>query len=317
MEKKNKSVVIKIIVAVCIVAVVAAGTILTIFFVNKFNKNQNGETENTTTDIESVVDYEKPDYSEYIEMNPETVGWISIPGTKIDYPVVQTLDNSYYMSHDFNRNSDYHGAIFMDSRNNSTDLDSNTIIYGHNSYTDGKVFTPLAQYENIDFYKEHPVIEFNTLERCYKWKNYAVIITNRQPLEDNNYVFNYVYPHIEGSNFKGYIEELNKRTLYFTGVDIKNGDKILTLQTCIRSLDITGNSKYPHDYPKSNPTTYRAEGGIIVIARAVRPGEDPTVDTSTAKINPNPKYPQIYYDKHGLVNPYKNDKKWYPTKVVK
>ena len=105
---------------------------------------------------------------------------------------------------------------------------------------------------------------------------------------------------MEGANFKGYIEELNKRTLYFTGVDVKNGDRLLTLQTCIRTLDIPG---------------YRAEGGIIIIARAVRPGEDPTVDTSVATKNPNPKYPQIYYDKHGLTNQYKNDKKWYPVEV--
>ena len=301
MEKKSNSVVKKVIVAICIVVFIAVGAFLTVFFIDKYdNQAANGDAETSTTDVASTEVYEKPDYSEYIDINPETVGWIKVPGTNIDYPVVQTVNNSYYMSHDFERKSDYHGAIFMDSRNNPTDLDSNTIIYGHNSYTDGKVFTPLAQYESIDFYKEHPVIEFNTLERCYKWKIYAVIITNRQPREDNGYVFNYVYPHMEAANFKGYIEELNKRTLYFTGVDVKNGDRLLTLQTCIRSLDIPG---------------YRAEGGIIVIARAVRPGEDPTVDTSVATKNPNPKYPQIYYDKHGLTNPYKNDQKWYPVEV--
>ena len=137
------------------------------------------------------------------------------------------------MDHNFEQKSEYRGAIFMDYRNDAIDLDANTIIYGHNSY-DGKVFSDLAQYDDIEFYKEHPVIEFNTLERCYKWKIYAVIITNQVPTEDNGYVFNFIYPHMEGPNFNGYIQELNKRTLYFTGVDIKEGDRILTLSTCYK-----------------------------------------------------------------------------------
>lgn len=297
MENKSNSVAKKVIIVLCIIALVALCTFLTVFIISKYNSQD--PNEGLTESVPSTEVYEVPDYSEYVAQNPETIGWITIPGTNMDYPVVQTENNSYYMNHNFNRNSDYHGAIFMDCRNNPTDLDPNTIIYGHNSYTDGKVFTNLAKYENIEFYKEHPIVEFNTLERCYKWKIYAVIITNRQPKEDNGYVFNYVYPH-EISNFKEYIGELNKRTLYFTGVDVKKGDKLLTLQTCIRTLDIPG---------------YRAEGGIIVIARAVRPGEDPTVDTSVAKVNPNPKYPQIYYDKHGLNNPYANDQRWYPAEV--
>ena len=59
----------------------------------------------------------------------------------------------------------------------------------------------------------------------------------------------------------------------------------------------------------------KAQGGIVIIARAVRPGEDPTVDTSKAYINENPKYPQIYYDKHGIANPFKNDVQWKPKAV--
>lgn len=304
MEKKNNANVKKIIIAVCVAVVLIAAVFLAKFFIDKNNENSTniGEDGTPTIDITETTEPEpKPDYSEYVAKNPETVGWITIPGTKINAPVLQTVDNDYYMNHNFEQQSEYRGAIFMDYRNDALDLDANTIIYGHNSY-DGKVFSDLAQYDDIEFYKEHPVIEFNTLEKYYKWKIYAVIITNQVPTEDNGYVFNFIYPHMEGPNFKGYVQELNKRTLYYTGVDIKDGDRILTLSSCCRNLDLPN---------------YRAKTSIVVIARAVRPGEDPTVDTSKAYINENPKYPQLYYKKHGIENPFKNDEKWYPVEVKK
>ena len=64
------------------------------------------------------------------------------------------------------------------------------------------------------------MFEFNTLTKCYKWKIYAAFITNADPDEDNGYVFNYIYPYMDGENFNGFIEEVNKRRLYVTDVDI-------------------------------------------------------------------------------------------------
>lgn len=299
MEKKNNAVIKKVIIIVCTVILLVGAVFLAKFFIDKNNDNGDVTQNSTTEPIETTEPEPRPDYSEYVAQNPETVGWITIPGTNINAPVLQTVDNDYYMNHNFEQESEYRGAIFMDYRNNSTELDANTIIYGHNSY-DGKVFSDLAQYDDIEFYKEHPMIEFNTLDKYYQWKIYAVFITNQIASEDNGYVFNFIYPHMEGPNFKGYVEELNKRTLYYTGVDIKDGDRILTLSSCCRNLDLSN---------------YRAKTSIVVVARAVRPGEDPTVDVSQAYVNENPKYPQLYYKKHGLENPFKNDEKWYPVEV--
>ncbi len=300
MEKKNNAVIKKVIIAVVAVILVVGAVFLTKFFIDK-NNSGNGDIDNSSNSeiTETTEPEEKPDYSEYVAINPETVGFITIPGTNVNFPVVQGPDDKRYLTMNFEKESDYRGAIYMSCNNNPTDLDTNTVIYGHNSYDD-KVFSDVAKYEDIEFYKEHPVIEFNTLEKYYKWKIYAVIITNQQKEDDNGYIFNFIYPHMEGPNFSGYIEELNKRTLYYTGVDIKEGDKILTLSTCCRALDLSG---------------YRAPISLVVVARAVRPGEDPTVDTSKAYINENPKYPQLYYKKHGIENPFKNDVRWYPVEV--
>ena len=74
-------------------------------------------------------------------------------------------------------------------------------------------------------------------------------------------------------------------------------DKILTLSTCTRDMDITRKQE---------------DARCVVMARLVRAGESETVDTSKATVNPEPKYPQLWYDKFGLENPYRNDEKWYP-----
>ena len=261
----------------------------------------NPTEENTDVD-EDVV----PDYSPIVQQNDDLVGWIKVPNTEINHPVVQYMNNDYYLNHNFEKKYDFRGAIFMDYRNDAVNLDSNTIIYGHNAY-DTTMFSELVKYEDIEFYKKSPVIEFNTLESNYKWKIYGVFITNATASEDNNYIFNYIYPYMDGENFEGFINEVNMRRLYTTDVSINDDDKMLVLSTCVRTLDLTN---------KYGKTTYRANARLVILARMVRDGESAEVNVDNAKVNENPKYPQLWYDKHGLVNPYKNDEKWYPQEVV-
>ena len=130
-----------------------------------------------------------------------------------------------------------------------------------------------------------------------------MFITNAKESEDNGYVFDYNTLDIDTNNFEGFIEEVNKRRLYVTDVDINENDKIMILSTCVRALDL---------YDRLGRTTYRADARIAILARAVRDGESETVNTEKAYVNENPKYPQLWYDKHGLDNPYKNDKGWSP-----
>ena len=112
----------------------------------------------------------------------------------------------------------------------------------------------------------------------YKRQIFAVFITTASADEDNGYVFNYVYPDMGGINFDGYMAEMNKRTLYYTGVDVNENDKILTLSTCTREVDTR---------------SCRADCRIVILARMVRDGESEQVNTSAAYENENPKYPQI------------------------
>lgn len=244
-------------------------------------------------------------FDELKEKNPDFIGWIYVPNTNVSLPVVKYSDNSFYLKHDFYKKYDYRGTVFMDCRNSIETYDASTILYGHNCY-DGTMFSDLEKFKDIEFYKTTPVIEFHTKNGKDKWKVYAVFITNAKKTEDNGYIFNYIYPNMRGANFKGFINEVNKRRLYQTDVDIVDGDNILILSTCVRDLDIYKNGK----------CTYRADARLVVLSRKVRAGESEDVNTENVKANPSPKYPQLWYDKKGTKNPYASDEKWYPQEVI-
>ena len=99
-------------------------------------------------------------------------------------------------------------------------------------------------------------------------------------------------------SFAEFIVEVDKRSLYHTDVEVLPTDKILTLSTCTRDMDLS---------PRK-----QQDARCVVMARLVRDGEDASVDVSAVQINENPKYPQLWYDKHKTANPFRNEEKWYP-----
>ncbi|MGN0520203.1 MAG: class B sortase [Candidatus Fimenecus sp.] len=239
----------------------------------------------------------QPKYRAAYNANYDFVGWITVPNTAIDLPVYQGEDNDFYLRRDANKEYLRRGSIFMDYRNSVSEFNRNTILYGHN-YLDSTMFSDLEKYKDIAFYQTAPVIEFNTIYKDYQWKVFAVFLTTASPELDNGYVFNYIYPFMTEENFVDFIDEVQTRSLYRTGVDILPSDKILTLSTCTRDLDLSENKQ--------------EDARLVVMARLVRDGESAEENTAYAVENENPKYPQLYYDKYNLKNPYKNDAKWYP-----
>ena len=291
MSKKRKAITAVIVIVVLVAAAAAA-----YYIYNAVNSETSLTTNTTAAPAEGETTSVPAEYQEYYNRNNDFVGWIKIDGTEIDYPVVQADDNDYYLNHNFDKKKESRGTIFMDYTSDSNLGYMNTVIHGHN-WLDDTVFSELPQYSDIDYYREHPIIEYNTRTEMHKWKIFAVFITTASADEDNGYVFNYVYPDMGGINFDGYMAEINKRTLYYTGVDVNENDKILTLSTCTREVDTR---------------SYRADCRIVILARMVRDGESGQVNTSAAYKNENPKYPQIWYDLKNIENPYKNDEFWYP-----
>ena len=235
-------------------------------------------------------------FADLYATNSDIVGWLKIDGLGIDYPVVQTTDDAYYLKHDFMRNKSDYGTVFLSSGNNAKDLDLNNVIYGHTMRRDNQMFTPLKEYKTLEGFKKNPIIEYNTLYANYKFKVYAVFITNGDSTGDvNNYLFDYTFANLANTSaFAGFINQVNMRKLYTTGVSVMPDDKLLTLSTCTYEFD---------------------NARLVVIARLIREGESEEIDFSKAAENKNPRYPQAWYTANKKENPYKDEAQWRPTEA--
>ena len=168
-----------------------------------------------------------PSYlKKYINKNEDTIGYISIDGTKIDYPVVQSEDNAFYIAHDFNQEENPAGAIFMDYRCDINDFSKtrNIIIYGHRM-KDGSMFKGLIDYKDLHFFLNHQIIEFDTLNASLKWKVFAVFETTT-----DFYYIDTEFPYHE--MWLNFLEECQQRSLHPSHMSFYNDDIVLTLSTC-------------------------------------------------------------------------------------
>lgn len=231
-------------------------------------------------------------YAKLYATNPNFVGYLEAPGSKLSLPIVQTKEedatNSYLKKNFYGKATKY-GCPFVAKNNSVTTLDMNTVIFGHHM-NDRTIFGALDSYKTLAGFKAAPVINFNTLYADYTFKVIAAFITNDNQKDDNGYKFEYSFSTLTESSFSIYLSELAKRSLYDTGVDVLPTDKLLTLSTCSHEFD---------------------DARFVVVARLCRTGESPDVDVNRATENKSPIYPQAYYDKKKQNNPYTDKLQWY------
>lgn len=232
-----------------------------------------------------------PSFKKLLEINPDTVGYIKIDGTLVDYPVVKGTDNDYYLTHDFYKNESRSGTVMMDYRNKvmADGHSGNLVLYGHNMAV-GTFFAPLNEYwrtmyDSYDepsksFYKEHPVIRFDTLYEQAEWKVFGFGIFNVAESRGEVYEYNQKLDFTSEDDFNDYIINIMDRSDIFTDVDLKYGDDILTLSTCCWPYEGSGD-------------TVR----LAIFARKIRKGESDSVDVEKAVGNPYVRRWQWVYDK--------------------
>ena len=171
--------------------------------------------------------YEK--YADIYAANNDFVGWISIGGTNIDYPVMQSKDNpNFYLKHSFEKSYSDYGVPYV-QEDCAVDLSDNTVIYGHHM-KNGTMFSALCKYESEDFYAEHKTIRFDTLDGYGNYEIIAVFKTVAYSEQGFKY-YHFVGAHDE-TELNAYIEKCRELSLYDTGVTAKYGDKLITLSTC-------------------------------------------------------------------------------------
>lgn len=170
------------------------------------------------------------DFDSLREENPDIYAWITIPGTGIDYPVVQkSSDDSYYLTHTAERTESISGAVFSEHYNSIDFDDPITVLYGHNM-KDGSMFAGLHQYEDSQFMKDHDEITIYTPAAILKYRIFAAYLS-----DDKHILLNYNQGR-EEENRKAYIDEImGQRTMKAsldTAVPVDESSSILTLSTC-------------------------------------------------------------------------------------
>ena len=170
------------------------------------------------------------DLSAYLAQNPDFVAWLRIPGTNVDYPVVQTDNPDYYLNHTFSGKSSVVGTLFSLADADYAAPGRNIAIYGHHLRSSGeKMFTSLMRYKNPDFYEDNKTVVLDSLYRHSEYTIFAVVNMKVGDWEPSRTTFS------GDAAFMAFVNRAKSESLYDTGVEVGADNHILTLITCDRS----------------------------------------------------------------------------------
>lgn len=226
------------------------------------NKQQNLQLNDYYDTVPSdELDIEMPEgyldsFKILYSINDDIAGWIKIPGTDVDYPIVQALDNDEYLRQSFYGEYSKYGTLFFDYRNDIRAAGENMIIYGHNM-KDKQMFGSILQYEKKAFWEAHPTLQLDTVYDSAEYEIFAFFECNTNyALGD---VFDY-YNRLTFANkeaFDGFVSQVRSMSFYKTDVDVEFGDTLVTLSTC--GYDYTGHryvliARRASDYRVNDPS---------------------------------------------------------------
>ncbi len=191
-----------------------------------------------------------PELRDIYELNHDLIGWLTIPGTVIDYPVVQVEDSQYYLEHDFYGNSNMNGQIILDSNCDPYTPSYNLVISGHHMQN-GSMFGDLPEYRNKNYWEKRKFVEFDTLMARKQYVIFAVFYSADYDEDEEGFRYNADVRY--RLDTRHWLEEIEENKLYDTGIDVAFGDEFITLTTCNRVL--------------------HKNGRFVVVCRRIREGE--------------------------------------------
>ena len=184
------------------------------------------------TEKENEQEEEEVSYQKFFDANEDMIGWLHIPETEIDYPVMQTMDDEeYYLRRNFFKENDRNGTLILDTDSDISKTSNNLIIHGHNMKS-GAMFAALKDFEDAEYTKEHSRILFYTEDEKREYEVIAVFRSRVYTVEDK--VFKY-YQFFEARNqeeFDNFYNNIKKLSEFDTGVTAEFGDEFITLSTC-------------------------------------------------------------------------------------
>lgn len=176
-----------------------------------------------------------PGYKDIYEQNNDTVGWIKMEGTKINYPVLQTPnDPNYYLYRDFDKKESKRGSIYAWGEADINKPSDNITLFGHHM-ADGSMFAALNEYTSKDAWDKNNLIFFDTLNEYHTYKIFAVFKTSANVGQGFSY-----HKFVDAANeqeFNDFVSTCKKLAFYDTGITPVYGDKLIALSTCEYTLD--------------------------------------------------------------------------------
>ena len=191
-----------------------------------------------------------PELREIYALNHDLVGWISIEGTQVDYPVVQTEDSEFYLKHDFYGKRNNNGQIILDTKCDPYTPSYNLIISGHRMNS-GAMFGRLTRYRDRKYWDAHKIVEFDTLMARKRYVIFAVF--NSADYDEDETGFRYNADIQYKIDADQWLAEIRENQLFDSGIDVGFGDEFITLTTCDRAR--------------------RRNGRFVAVARRIREGE--------------------------------------------
>ena len=208
-----------------------APTISDVYLSDDISQSSNSETKENNENLVKEDDNNKiisNNEEELKAINGNYEMWIEIPNTKINYPVVQTEDNEYYLKHSFKNESNMSGTIFVDYRNN-IDEDKNIILYGHNM-RNGSMFNNITKFKEDSFFNDNDTINIIRNNTLYQYEIFSVYVEDESKVTlDTEF--------IDEEAFEKYVSNQSSKSMYNKDITISKEDKIITLVTCSYEYD--------------------------------------------------------------------------------
>ena len=224
---KIKNIIVLILMAVCLI-----GVIYYSYQILHWKKSVDiNKKIQTNLDKKIVVTKGKEinvDFNKLKKQNPDTIAYLNVNGTNINYVVVKGKDNEYYLDHNFNKEKNEAGWVFADYKNKFDESDKNIVIYGHNT-KDGSMFETLKNVLNKNWRQNDNNLNITLITEKNKYLYQVFSTYSTKPSEE------YIQTYFKDNNtFSKFLTNIKRKSIYDYKVELNDEDKILTLTSCLK-----------------------------------------------------------------------------------
>lgn len=201
---------------------------------------QTSEQETEVVEEENFLPNDRIDFDYLWTQNQDIVAWIEIPGTEVNYPILCSEDNEYYLLHNLDGSKGYPGCIYMETYNATDFRDPLTVLYGHNM-KNGTMFGSLKKFQKEDFFNSNKELDIYLPDRMYKYELLAVSQYNDEHLLGQDFAANmdggYTFTGMQGNEGTNFWEKLKQfsdnKAIFSENQKLTEDDQFLVLSTCL------------------------------------------------------------------------------------